>query len=48
VSVEAQVKVKARLLSIGDHIEPRAQLITDRNGRSIVLHFTDIRRAKLV
>src|SRR4051812_45110228 len=48
VPVKRQVKIEARLLAVGDHVEPRGELIMHRGHHRILLHLRDIRRPKLI
>ena len=47
-SVKAQIEVKARLLAVGDHIEPRRHLVMNRGDDRIFLQFSQIVGAELV
>ena len=47
-AVEAEVEVKARLLSVRDHVEPGSDLVVNRDDDRVLLQLGDIVRAELV
>ena len=47
-AVERQVEVEARLLAVGDHVEPGSDLVVDRRDDGIVLQLGAVGRSELV
>ncbi len=47
-AVEREIEIVARLLAVGDHVQPGGNLIVDRGDDRVRAHFLDIGFAELI